>query len=301
MKIAILSRGPQLYSTQSLVRAGMKRGHTMHIVDHTRCTLVVGRGRPKIYYNDFQLERFDAIIPRIGASVTSQGASVISQFETMQCLTVARSEALLQSRDKLRCLQKLARCGIEVPRSAFVAVGQDLMPLLREVGGLPIVIKMLESTHGNGVILAETYRTAESVIEAFQRLGERFIIQEFIREAKGADIRALVVAGEVVATMKRQARSGEFRSNLHRGASAEVAALTEEEEEIVRKSVKMLGLDVAGVDFLRSSRGPLVMEVNASPGLEGIEGITGVDVAGKIIEFIEKRWSELRNYQANNR
>ncbi|MCB0589412.1 MAG: RimK family alpha-L-glutamate ligase, partial [Phaeodactylibacter sp.] len=224
-----------------------------------------------------------------------------SQFETMQCLTVARSEALLQSRDKLRCLQKLARCGIEVPRSAFVAVGQDLMPLLREVGGLPIVIKMLESTHGNGVILAETYRTAESVIEAFQRLGERFIIQEFIREAKGADIRALVVAGEVVATMKRQARSGEFRSNLHRGASAEVAALTEEEEEIVRKSVKMLGLDVAGVDFLRSSRGPLVMEVNASPGLEGIEGITGVDVAGKIIEFIEKRWSELRNYQANNR
>lgn len=301
MKIAILSRGPQLYSTQSLVRAGMKRGHTMHIVDHTRCTLVVGRGRPKIYYNDFQLERFDAIIPRIGASVTSQGASVISQFETMQCLTVARSEALLQSRDKLRCLQKLARCGIEVPRSAFVAVGQDLMPLLREVGGLPIVIKMLESTHGNGVILAETYRTAESVIEAFQRLGERFIIQEFIREAKGADIRALVVAGEVVATMKRQARSGEFRSNLHRGASAEVVALTEEEEEIVRKSVKMLGLDVAGVDFLRSSRGPLVMEVNASPGLEGIEGITGVDVAGKIIEFIEKRWSELRNYQANNR
>lgn len=299
MKIAILSRGPQLYSTQSLVRAGMERGHSMHIVDHTRCTLVVGRGQPKIYYNDYQLQRFDAIIPRIGASVTSQGASVISQFEMMQSFTVARSEALLQSRDKLRCLQKLARCGVEVPRTASVAAGQDLMPLLRELGGLPVVIKLLESTHGNGVMLADTYRTAESMIEAFQRLGERIIVQEFIHEARGADIRALVVAGEVVATMKRQARGGEFRSNLHRGATAEVAALSEKEEELVCKSVKMLGLDVAGVDFLRSKRGPLVMEVNASPGLEGIEGVTGVDVAGKIIEFIERRCGELRNIQAN--
>lgn len=299
MKIAILSRGPQLYSTQSLVRAGIKRGHFMHIVDHTRCTLAVGRGRPKIYYNDYPLERFDAVIPRIGASVTSQGASVISQFEMMQCFTVARSEALLQARDKLRCLQKLVRCGIEVPRTASVVAGQDLMPMLHEVGGLPVVVKLLESTHGNGVILAETYRTAESVIEAFQRLGERIIIQEFIQEAKGADIRALVVAGEVVATMKRQARGGEFRSNLHRGATAEVVSLGEQEEEAVLRSVKMLGLDVAGVDFLRSRRGPLVMEVNASPGLEGIEGVTGVDVAGRIIEFIERRHEELRNFQAN--
>ncbi|MCO6489656.1 MAG: 30S ribosomal protein S6--L-glutamate ligase [Phaeodactylibacter sp.] len=292
MKIAILSRGPQLYSTQSLVRAGMNRGHAMHIVDHTRCTLAVGRGRPRIYYNDYPLERFDAVIPRIGASVTLQGASVISHFEMMQSFTVARSEALLQSRDKLRCLQKLARCGIEVPRTVLAAAGQDLMPLLSELGGLPVVIKLLESTHGNGVLLAESYRAAESMIEAFQRLGERIIIQEFIREAKGADIRALVVAGEVVAAMKRQARSGEFRSNLHRGASAEVANLSDEEMEVVRKSVKMLGLDVAGVDFLRSRRGPLVMEVNASPGLEGIEGVTGVDVAGKVIEFIERRREE---------
>lgn len=288
MKIAILSRGPQLYSTQSLVRAGMKRGHAMHIVDHTRCTLAVGRGRPRIYYNDYPLERFDAVIPRIGASVTLQGASVISHFEMMQSFTATRSEALLQSRDKLRCLQKLARCGIEVPRTVLAAAGQDLMPLLGELGGLPVVVKLLESTHGNGVLLAESFRAAESMIEAFQRLGERIIIQEFIREAKGADIRALVVAGEVVAAMKRQARSGEFRSNLHRGATAEVANLSDEEMEAVRKSVKMLGLDVAGVDFLRSRRGPLVMEVNASPGLEGIEGITGVDVAGKIIEFIER-------------
>ena len=297
MKIAILSRGPQLYSTQSLVRAGMKRGHAMHIVDHTRCTLLVGRGRPKIYYNDYQLQRFDAIIPRIGASVTSQGASVISQFEMMQSFSVASAEALLQSRDKLRCLQKLARSGIEVPRTASVAIGQDLMPLIRELGGLPVVIKLLESTHGNGVMLAETYRTAESMIEAFQRLGERIIIQEFIHESKGADIRALVVAGEVVATMKRQARGGEFRSNLHRGATAEVVTLSEEEKEIVQKSVKILGLDVAGVDFLRSKHGPLVMEVNASSGLEGIEGVTGIDVAGRIIEFIERRGKELRNVQ----
>lgn len=301
MKIAILSRGPQLYSTQSLVRAGMKRGHAMHIVDHTRCTLAVGRGRPRIYYNDYPLERFDAVIPRIGASVTLQGASVISHFEMMQSFTVARSEALLQSRDKLRCLQKLARCGIEVPRTVLAAAGQDLMPLLSELGGLPVVVKLLESTHGNGVLLAESYRAAESMIEAFQRLGERIIIQEFIREAKGADIRALVVAGEVVAAMKRQARSGEFRSNLHRGASAEVANLSDEEMEVVRKSVKMLGLDVAGVDFLRSRRGPLVMEVNASPGLEGIEGVTGVDVAGKVIEFIERRREELQNFNASTR
>lgn len=273
----------------------------MHIVDHTRCTLAVGRGRPRIYYNDYPLERFDAVIPRIGASVTLQGASVISHFEMMQSFTVARSEALLQSRDKLRCLQKLARCGIEVPRTVLAAAGQDLMPLLGELGGLPVVVKLLESTHGNGVLLAESYRAAESMIEAFQRLGERIIIQEFIREAKGADIRALVVAGEVVAAMKRQARSGEFRSNLHRGASAEVANLSDEEMEVVRKSVKMLGLDVAGVDFLRSRRGPLVMEVNASPGLEGIEGVTGVDVAGKVIEFIERHREELQNFNASTR
>lgn len=301
MKIAILSRGPQLYSTQSLVRAGMARGHAMHIVDHTRCTLVVGRGRPRIYYGDYPLERFDAVIPRIGASVTLQGASVIRQFEMMQAFTVARSEALLESRDKLRCLQKLARCSVEVPRTALAVPGQDLMPLVHEIGGLPLVIKLLESTHGNGVLLAETYRAAESMIEAFQRLGERVIIQEFIPEAKGADIRVLVVAGEIVATMKRQARPGEFRSNLHRGASAEIAELSDEERTAVQHSVKMLGLDVAGVDFLRSRRGPLVMEVNASPGLEGIEGVTGVDVAGKVIAFIERRVEELKNFQSNTK
>lgn len=298
MKIAILSRGPQLYSTQSLVRAGMKRGHNMRIVDHTRCTLSLGRGQARIFFNDYALEHFDAIIPRIGASVTSQGASVISHFEMMKAFTVARSEALLQSRDKMRCLQRLAHCGIEVPRSALVSPGQDLMPLLGGLGGLPVVIKLLESTHGNGVLLAETYRMATSMIEAFQRMGERVIVQEFIREAKGADIRALAVAGEVVAVMKRQARSGEFRSNLHRGASGKVDTLSKEEEQAVLKSVEVLGLDVAGVDFLRSKRGPLIMEVNASPGLEGIESITGADVAGRIIEFIERQTSHKRKDNA---
>ncbi len=273
----------------------------MHIVDHTRCTLIVGRGKPQIYYGDYVLPRFDAVIPRIGASVTSLGASVISQFEMMNTFTAARPEALLQSRDKLRCLQKLARCGVEIPRTVAVVPGQELLPLINSIGGLPVVIKMLESTHGIGVILAETYRTAESVIEAFQRKGERLIIQEFIREAKGADIRALVVAGEVVATMERRAKPGEFRSNLHRGASAEAMNLSLEEEVLVKKVVKLMGLDVAGVDFLRSQRGPLIMEVNASPGLEGIEGITGVDVAGNIIEFIERRVREQQNYQANTK
>ncbi|MCB0570455.1 MAG: RimK family alpha-L-glutamate ligase [Phaeodactylibacter sp.] len=301
MKIAILSRGPQLYSTQSLVRAGHQRQHEMHIVDHTRCTLVVGRGRPQIFYGEYLLPRFDAIIPRIGASVTSQGATVISQFEMMDTFSAVRPDALLQSRDKLRCLQKLARCGIEVPRTVAVVPGQPLMPLINSIGGLPVVIKMLESTHGIGVILAESFRTAESVIEAFQRKGERLIMQEFIEEARGADIRALVVAGEVVATMERRAKPGEFRSNLHRGASAEVEHLSPEEENLVKKAVKLMGLDVAGVDFLRSKRGPLIMEVNASPGLEGIEGITGVDVAGKVISFVEQRVRERQHYQSNTR
>ncbi len=301
MKIAILSRGPQLYSTQSLVRAGMERHHEMHIVDHARCTLVVGRGRPQIFYGDYALPRFDAVIPRIGASVTGLGATVISQFEMMDAFSAVRPEALLQSRDKLRCLQKLARCGIEVPRTVAAVPGQDIMPLVNSLGGLPIVIKMLESTHGVGVILAESFHTAESVIEAFQRKGERLIIQEFIGEARGADIRALVVAGEVVASMERRAKAGEFRSNLHRGASAEAVELSPDEEVLVKKAVKLMGLDVAGVDFLRSRRGPLIMEVNASPGLEGIEGITGADVAGRIIEFVEQRVRERRHFQSNTR
>lgn len=294
MNIAILSRGPQLYSTQSLWRAGANRGHQMRIIDHTRCNLVIERGLPEIYYENHPLSTLDAVIPRIGASVTSIGASVINQFEMMGVFTVARADALLQSRDKLRCLQKLSRFGIEIPKTVFVTPGAEISPLINLVGGIPVVIKLLESTHGIGVILAEALNQAESVVEAFQKLKERIILQEFIKEADGADIRALVVAGEVVAAMKRKAKEGEFRSNLHRGASSTLIKLSDREEKLVKKAVRIMGLDVAGVDILRSKRGPLLMEVNASPGLEGIESTTQVDVAGKIIDHIERRVRKMR-------
>ncbi len=289
MRIAILSRGPQLYSTRSLVRAGVERGHDMHIVDHTRCTLLVDDKQPDIRYEGLPLTRFDAVIPRIGASVTSLGASVICQFEAMGAFVAARAEALQQARDKLRCLQKLAQHGIEVPGTIAIAQGQDLRGAVRRLGGLPVVVKLLEGTHGVGVILAETHRTVEATVEAFQRLRERVILQEFIREARGEDVRALIVNGRVVAAMKRQARAGEFRSNLHRGAVAKRVELQPEEEELAIKAVSLMGLDIGGVDFLRSDRGPLVLEVNASPGLEGIETITQVDVAGAIIQFVEEQ------------
>jgi len=289
MNIAILSRGPQLYSTQSLYRAGARRGHRMSIIDHTLCNLVIERGQAQIIYQDQPLHRLDAVIPRIGSSVTSQGAAVINQLELMDVFTIARSDALLQARDKLRCLQRLAAAGINVPRTAFIGDDEYILPLVESVGGLPVVIKLLESTHGIGVLLAETLHSAESTVEAFRRLRERVLIQEFVREAEGADIRALVVGGEVIASMKRQAREGEFRSNLHRGGTASVEPLNETEQQLVIEAVRAMGLDVAGVDLLRSVRGPLIMEVNASPGLEGIETVAEVDISDRIIRYIEKR------------
>lgn len=289
MKIAILSRGPQLYSTQRLYRAGRQRGHYMKIVDHTLCNLVIEPNGSQILYDDDPLSEMDAVIPRIGSSVTYQGAAVINHFELMGIYTLARSQALLQARDKLRCLQRLAARGIPVPRTAYIGDEEDIFPAIERVGGLPVVIKLLESTHGAGVLLTQTLRNTEATVEAFHRLRERVIIQEFIEEAEGADIRALVVAGEVVASMKRQAQEGEFRSNLHRGASASRVVLSEKERKLVLSAVGTMGLDVAGVDLLRSRRGPLILEVNASPGLEGIETSTGIDVAGAIIRFTEKR------------
>ncbi|MCR9101069.1 MAG: 30S ribosomal protein S6--L-glutamate ligase [bacterium] len=288
MKIAILSRGPQLYSTQSLIRAGIKKGHEMHVVDHTRCSLVLERDRPRILYQGYRLERFDAVIPRIGASVTSIGASVISQFENMNVFVAANAAALIEARDKLRCLHRLSQHGIQIPKTVFVASGQNMQAAVSQLGGLPVVVKLLEGTHGIGVILAETFRTVESTVEAFQRLNNRVMLQEFIREAKGRDVRVLVVNNQVVAAMERQARPGEFRSNLHRGGSARQVKLTPEERELAVKVVQIMGLHVGGVDFLRSERGPLIMEVNASPGLEGIETVTGINVAGRIIQFIEE-------------
>lgn len=289
MHIGILSRGPQLYSTQSLLRAGEARGHRMMIIDHTRCNLVIQHGKPNIYYDDQPLDFLDGIIPRIGSSVTSLGASVISHFELMGIASTTSSESLLRARDKLRSLQHVNAAGLPIPQTVMVGNGQDFGLMADMVGGLPVVVKLLEGTHGIGVVLTETYNMLTATIEAFQRLEQRVLIQEYIAEAQGSDIRALVVGGEVVAAMRRQARPGEFRSNLHRGASALAVSLSEEEEVLVQKIVTAMELDVAGVDLIPSKRGLLIMEVNASPGLEGIEGATGVDVADHFIRLLERK------------
>lgn len=271
----------------------------MKVIDHSRCGLIFDRGSAKISYEYNVLRNFDAVIPRIGASITAQGALVINLFEMKNVFSTTRSEALLLSRNKLRSLQKLAQCGVDIPKTAFPVNGQDLDMLVKALGGFPVVVKLLESTHGIGVMLIENKNSLEAILETVNSLSGQVIIQEFIREANGADIRAIVVAGEIVAVMERQARDGEFRSNLHRGASAKVAQLNEDEIKLIKSSVRIMGLDVAGVDILRSERGPLVMEVNASPGLEGIETVTGIDVAGIIIDFIERRVRELKNYRSN--
>lgn len=288
MNIAILSRGPQLYSTQSLFTAGRQRGHYMHLLDHARCNLVMEEGQFRIIENGRLLPTVDAVIPRIGASVTNIGAAVIAHFEKMGVFSAANSSALLRARDKMRCLQDLQQHGIPIPTTILVGSTDHLPGLVERVGGLPVVIKLLESTHGAGVLLSYTMANVQATVEAFQRLNERVTIQEFIREAQGSDIRAFVVDGQVVASMKRQAQAGEFRSNLHRGATATAEPLSEEETEIVLHAVEIMGLAVAGVDLLRSDRGPLIMEVNASPGLEGIEKTTEVDIAGKIINYVER-------------
>lgn len=264
------------------------RGHRMLIYDPAFCQLRLDDS-PTVIYEGDSLHALHAVIPRIGSSITEQGAAVIQQFEVMGVYTTTSSEALLQSRDKLRCLQQLNRAGIPTPRTVLVNHLDQLPDLLGAIGGMPVVIKLLQSTHGVGVILAETYHQAISTIEAMLRLGTRVIVQEFIRESAGEDVRAFVVAGEVVAAMCRRAADGDFRSNLHRGATAAPTRLGDAEEELVRRAVRALRIDVAGVDLLRSRRGPLIIEVNASPGLEGIETITGVDVSGKIIQHIERR------------
>lgn len=287
MNIGILSRGPQLYSTQSLVNACLYRGHFVQVIDHAQCSLLIDQGAPALLYEGRSLRFLDAVIPRIGASVTRQGAAVISQFETIGVFTTTKSDALLQTRDKLRCLQKLTTHGLDTPKTAFAGEGQNLVEMIDAIGGFPVVIKLLEGTHGIGVLLAETFSQAQSIIEMLLQLGERVMIQEFIRESKGSDIRAFVVNGKVVASMRRQAKEGEFRSNLHRGGSADPVELTEEEVFVVTQASKIMGLDIAGVDILRSYRGPLIMEVNASPGLEGIENVTGVNVSGSIVQFLE--------------
>ncbi|MDO9187355.1 MAG: 30S ribosomal protein S6--L-glutamate ligase [Bacteroidia bacterium] len=288
MKIAILSRNLKLYSTRRLVEAAEQRGHEVIVLDHLKCVLVIEKGHPQIFYGGKQVVGIDAIIPRIGTSVTFYGAAVVRQFEQMKVFSSVESQALVRSRDKLRSLQLLAKAGLGMPKTAFASIPKNIENVLEQVGGAPVVIKLLEGTQGIGVILAETHKSAKSVIESFLALKANILVQEFIKEAGGADIRAFIVDGKIVGAMKRQGLPGEFRSNLHRGGSANVIELTKDERELAIKAAKKLGLAIAGVDMLQSSRGPLVMEVNSSPGLEGIEGATGVDIAGKIIEYIER-------------
>ncbi len=288
MKIAILSQDITLYSTRRLKEAGEKRGYEMKVIDYLRCYMNITSHRPMLVYQGKQLEDFDAVIPRIGASKTFYGTAVVRQFEMMGVFSTNSSQAISRSRDKLRCLQLLAREGIGLPVTGFANSTQDIDGLIDMVGGAPLVIKLLEGTQGIGVVLAETHQAAKSVIEAFRGLDANILVQEFIKEAEGADIRCFVVGEKVIAAMKRQGAAGEFRSNLHRGGTAEKVKLTPEERSTAIRAVKTMGLKVAGVDMLRSNHGPVVIEVNSSPGLEGIETATGVDVAGKIIEFIEK-------------
>ena len=295
MKIAILSQNEALYSTRRLIEAGEERGHEMRVINYLRCYMNITSHRPSIVYNDKPLENFDAIIPRIGASKTFYGTAVVRQFEVMGVFSTNESQAISRSRDKLRCLQILAKDGIGLPVTGFAHDTQDIDGLIETVGGAPLVIKLLEGTQGIGVVLAETYQAAKSVIEAFRGLDANILVQEYIKEAKGADLRCFVIGGKVVAAMKRQGAEGEFRSNLHRGGKAEKIKLTPEERSTAIRAAKAMGLRVAGVDLLRSNHGPVVMEVNSSPGLEGIEKAAEVDVAGKIIDYLEKNAAPGKN------
>lgn len=288
MKIAILSRDIKLYSTQRLIEAAYDRGHEARVIDVLRCYMNIASHKPTIHYRGEELSDFDAVIPRIGASVTFYGTAVLRQFEMMGVYPLNESVAITRSRDKLRSLQLLSRKGIGLPVTGFAHAPDDIADLIKMVGGAPLVIKLLEGTQGIGVVLAETENAAESVIEAFMGLQVNILVQEYIAEAKGSDIRCLVIGDKVVAAMKRQARAGEFRSNLHRGGTASIVRITPEERSTAVRAAKIMGLNVAGVDVLRSNHGPVVMEVNSSPGLEGIERATDKDIASMIIEFIER-------------
>lgn len=288
MLIAILSRNKSLYSTRRLVEACKERGHDAMVIDALHTYMDIASNKPEAHFRGEALPFFDAIIPRIGASVTFYGTAVLRQFEMMGSFPLNESVAITRSRDKLRSLQLLSRKGVGLPNTGFANNPDDIQDLIAMVGGAPLVVKLLEGTQGIGVVLAETKKAAESVIEAFMGLKVNIMVQEYIKEASGADIRCLVVGEKVVAAMKRQAQAGEFRSNLHRGGSASLVKITPEERATAVKAAKVMGLHVAGVDILRSKRGPLVMEVNSSPGLEGIEQATGKDIAGMIISFIEK-------------
>jgi len=288
MKIALLSRNRKLYSTRRLIEAAQERGHEVQVLDALRCYMNIASHKPTIHYRGEELTGFDAVIPRIGASITFYGTSVLRQFEMMGVYPLNESVAVSRSRDKLRSMQLLSRKGLGMPVTGFANKPDDVKDLIKMVGGAPLVIKLLEGTQGIGVVLAETAKAAESVIEGFMGVKADILVQEYIKEAGGADIRCFVVGGKVVAAMKRQAAAGEFRSNLHRGGSASLIKITPEERSTAVRAARVMGLNVAGVDLLRSNHGPVIMEVNSSPGLEGIEEATGKDVAALIIAFMEK-------------
>jgi ribosomal protein S6--L-glutamate ligase len=289
MKIAILSRKHDLYSTRRLVESAQSRGHTADVIDTLRCYMNITSARHTIHYKGGELAQYDAVIPRIGASITFYGSAVVRQLEMLNVFCVNDSVAITRARDKLRSLQLLSKKGIGLPITGFAHSLDEIQDLIKMVGGPPLIIKFLEGTQGVGVILVETSKAARSVIEAFLGLKVNILVQEYIKEAAGADIRCFVVGGKVVAAMKRQAKSEEFRSNLHRGGLATPEDISDEERTMAIRSAHIMGLNVAGVDIVRSNRGPLVIEVNASPGLEGIEKTTGVDVAGEIIRFMEEK------------
>ncbi len=288
MKIGVLSTNRNLYSTRRIVEAGKERGHDIRVINHKQCYMNITSHNPSVHWKGEAISGLDAVIPRIGASVSFYGTAVVRQFEMMGVYSLNESVAITRSRDKLRASQLLARRGIGLPVTGFANSPNDTDDLIEIAGGAPVVIKLLEGTQGVGVVLAETNKAAESVIEAFRGLKANFMVQEFIKEAGGSDIRCFVIGDKVVASMKRQGREGEFRSNLHRGGSAKLIKITPEERSTAVRSAKVMGLNVAGVDLLRSNHGPVVMEVNSSPGLEGIETATGKDIAGMMIEFIEK-------------
>ncbi len=295
MKIAILSRNPKIYSTHRLVKAAITRGHKVRVINPLRCYMNITSAKPMVHYRDESLDDFQVIIPRIGASITYYGSAILRQFEMMGVYSLNESTSITRSRDKLRCLQILSRSGIGLPTTSYAHSTRMTEKIIKMVGDAPCVIKLIEGTQGKGVILADTHKAAESVIDGFRQMKAHFLVQEFIKESNGQDIRAFVIGDKVVASMMRTAKAGEFRSNLHRGGTAKNIEISEEEATMAVNAAKALGLNVAGVDLLRSSRGPLVLEVNSSPGLQGIETSTGLDIASMIIEYIEKNLKK-QNY-----
>ncbi len=301
LKIGILSRNAELYSTKRLVEAIEAKGHEAKVIDHLKCDIIIEQDKPDIFYKGESLSDLDAVIPRIGASVTFYGTAVVRQFEMMKKFTAVHSQALVRSRDKLRSLQILARSGVGLPKTVFTNYSKEVNKLIDSVGGAPLIVKLLEGTQGYGVVLAPTKKAAQSIIEAFHSMKARVIVQEFVSESKGADIRAFVVDGKVVGAMKRQGKDGEFRSNLHQGGSSSLIKLTKKEREAALTAAQAMGLPIAGVDMLQSERGPLILEVNSSPGLEGIEKTTGKDIAGAIAKYVISQTEELKKKPVRRR